>query len=186
MAYSLVSMDTENYIIQEKEITNIEDVRAALSYYCYRSSDIAYYKDIDAIFIKDNYEYDSDSRMKYYIYSLVSYHFYRYNKPAPLLFRIANAVKEFLNTHPEKERTVNFYIKCSGDDIRDKVFTDEIETQDWQQTNNPSLEELKEQFLKTHPEIVKKVKDRQKAKDILTTALDKEAIEKYKDYIEGE
>lgn len=100
MAYSLVSMDTENYIIQEKEITNIEDVRAALSYYCYRSSDIAYYKDIDAIFIKDNYEYDSDSRMKYYIYSLVSYHFYRYNKPAPLLFRIANAVKEFLNTHP--------------------------------------------------------------------------------------
>lgn len=185
MTYSLVSIDTENYVIKEKEITNIEDARFVLNYLC-RNADITYYKDIDAIFIKDNYEYDSDSRMKYYIYSLVSFYFYKYNRPAPLLFRLANAVKEFLNAHPEKERTVNFYIKCSDDDIRDKVFTDEIETQDCQQTNNPSLEKLKEQFLKTHSEVVKTIEDRQKAKNILTNVLDKEAIEKYKDYIEGE
>ena len=185
MTYSLVSIDTENYVIKEKEITNIEDARFILKHYCRRSSDIAYYKDIDAIFIMNNYEYNNDMKMKYFVYYLVSYHCYKYNKSAPLLYRITNAVKEFLNTHPEKECTVNFYVKVSGDDINDSIFTDEIETQDYQQSWNPTLDIWKKYFLEEHPEVAKAVEDKKKAKEILEAALDEKTIEKYKDYIEN-
>ncbi len=176
ISYALFSINKEKNVIKGKEITNLEEVKNILTNHSKDYLEIIYYTDIDTIFILNNFKTNSRAEEKYTIRYLVSYNTYKYSEPAPLLYRIVNAAKEFLNTYLRKGN-IEYYVRVYEKDFKDNsfsskddIFDDKIEIKEYQADNYLTLEELRKQFIKEHPEIVKAIKYREKAEEILVAA----------------